>query len=75
MIRQFTNQQNAAILKCGNPHINFGGGVTALIGEKLRDPHFGGNGRAGTHHFRGNFAQFVIALDIETIPAVGEARL
>jgi hypothetical protein len=74
-IVEFTNQQDAAVFECGDAHIDFGSGVTGLLGEDFLKRFRVGKSGTGGHHFRSDAANFVVALDIEFVFAIGEAGL
>jgi hypothetical protein len=61
-------------LEGGDAGVDFGSGVAELF-DKYFLEGFRAGLRAGGHHFRGNAANFVIALNVEFIFAIGEAGL
>jgi len=74
-ILEFTDEKDAAVFERGDANINFGSGVTGLLGEEIHQGVGTRKSRAGGHHFRGNFTDFAVALRIELVLTVGETGL
>jgi hypothetical protein len=74
-ILEFADEEDFTVVESGDTGIDFASGVTGLLGEKIFEGFGVGTIRAGSHHFRGHGADFVIALDVELVLAISEARL
>ena len=74
-ILKFTHEKDFVVLESGGTDIDFGSGVTGLLGEKIFQGFGAGSIGAGSHDFRSDGAGFVIALNIELVLAIGKARL
>jgi hypothetical protein len=74
-ILEFTDEKDAAILEGGNADIDFGGGVTGLLGEERGNWSSAWEGRTDGHHLGGNVPDFVIAVNVEFVLAIGETGL
>ena len=71
----FTDEKEAIVLEGGDASVDFGSGVAELFGENFLESLRVGLRRAGGHHFGGDGADFVIAMNVEFIFAIGEAGL
>lgn len=72
---EFADEKDAPVAEGSNAHINFGRGIAGLLREKVLNGSGAGKSSAGSHHLRGNATDFVVALNIELVLAVGEAGL
>ena len=72
---EFANEKEAALTECGDADVDLGRGVTGLLGEEILDRSGAGEGGARGHHFGSDVADFVIAVNIKFVLAVGEAGL
>jgi hypothetical protein len=74
-VLKFTNEENSALAEGGDSDIDFGSGVTGLLGEKVQDRSGAGEGSSGGTHLRGDFADFVVALNVELVLTIRETGL
>jgi len=72
---EFSDKKDAAVLEGGHSSINFWSGVTGLLGKEFFERFGVGKRGAGSHHFHCDAADFVIAVNIELVLAIGEAGL
>lgn len=75
VVLEFANQEDAVVAKGSDANIDFGSGVAGLLGEEVLNGRDGRKCSAGGHHFGGDVADFVVALDVEFVVAIGEAGL
>jgi len=74
-VLEFAYEQDAAVLEYGDAHIRFGCGVTGLLGKEILQALRVFESCASGHHFRGDFADFLVTVDIEFVFAVGKTGL
>ena len=72
-IFDFADEEDFSVLESSDARIDFGSGVAGLLGEKIFEGFGIRTVGVGGHHFGGDGADFVIALDIELVPAISEA--
>jgi len=74
-VLEFADEEDATILEGSDADIDFGSGVTGLLGKKFFQEIGTGKSRRSGQHFRGYGADLVVALDIEFVLTIGEAGL
>jgi hypothetical protein len=74
-ILEFANKEDSVVAKCGDPNVYLGSGIAGLMGKKVVDWGRIAERCPGGHHFRGNGAKFLVALDVELVLAIREAGL
>ena len=74
-VLKFANKKNAALLESGHTNIDLGRGVTRLLGKEFRDWQLRSKSAASSHHLGRDFADLVVAMDVELILAIGEPGL
>ncbi len=74
-VLEFPDKEDAAIPESGNANIDFGRGVTGLLGEEILKGSGTGESGASGHHLGGKVADLVVAVNIELVLAIGEPGL
>jgi len=74
-VLEFAYEQDAAVLECRDTHIRFGCGVTGLLGKEILQVLGVFASCTCGHHFRGDFSDLLVAVDIEFVFAVGKTGL
>lgn len=74
-VLNFADEKNLAIAERSDTHVDLGSGVARLLGKEVLDRSGAGEGGACAHHFSGNVADFVVAVDIEFVFGIGQAGL